>query len=142
MRSNDSSIYVLRWINDFLFYTFVILLLLNMINGVIVTTFSHIRQEKETREKDFENKCFICSISRVEFEKRKLSFEEHMNKDHNYETYIKYILHLKTKNEDEMDYDETYIFKSIGKKDVGCFPIKRAFSINRGRDFKDEEDED
>jgi inositol 1,4,5-triphosphate receptor type 3 len=143
MRSfTDIKLYTARYLMDMIFYITVILLLLNMVNGVIVTTFSQIRQERETKEEDKENKCFICSINRLEFEKRKISFEDHNNKEHSYKTYIKYLLHLNFKNEDEMDYDESYIYKSILKKDVGCFPIKRAFSIGRGHETKDEEEED
>ena len=143
MRSfSNVDLYTARYISDMIFYITVVLLLLNMVNGVIVTTFSQIRQERETKEEDKENKCFICSINRVEFEKRKISFEDHNNKEHSYKTYIKYLLHLKFKNEDEMDFDESHIYKSVDKKDVGCFPIKRSFSIGRGHDIKDEEEED
>lgn len=143
MRSfTEPKLYTARYFSDMIFYITVILLLLNMVNGVIVTTFSQIRQERETKEEDKENKCFVCSINRVEFEKRKISFEDHNNKEHSYKTYIKYLLHLKFKNEDEMDYDESYIYKCIEKKDVGCFPIKRAFSIGRGHDIKEEEEDD
>lgn len=134
--------YYSRYISDMVFYITVILLLLNMVNGVIVTTFSQIRQERENKTSDKDNRCFICSINRDEFEKRKISFDYHNKNEHSYKTYIKYLLYLKFKNEQDMDYDESYLSKAINKEDVGCFPIKKSFSINRGMDIDFEEEGD
>ena len=52
--------YFIRWITDIIFYITVILLLLNMINGVIVSTFSQIRELSQIKEEDINEKCFIC----------------------------------------------------------------------------------
>jgi inositol 1,4,5-triphosphate receptor type 3 len=68
------SAYYLRWITDMVFYIMVILLLLNMINGVIVFTFSQIREMSQQKTYDINNKCFIYNIERKIFEKKKKIF--------------------------------------------------------------------
>jgi hypothetical protein len=68
------SAYYLRWITDMVFYIMVILLLFNMINGVIVFTFSQIREMSQQKEDDINNKCFIYNIERKIFEKKKKIF--------------------------------------------------------------------
>ena len=65
---DDTYLFWVRYISDMVFFISVILLLLNMVNGVIVSTFSQIREENNARDQDITNKCFICSIDRLEFE--------------------------------------------------------------------------
>lgn len=45
-----------------------------MINGVIVFTFSQIREMSQQKEDDINNKCFIYNIERKIFEKKKKIF--------------------------------------------------------------------
>lgn len=116
------------------------LLLLNMINGVIVTTFSAIREESEKRDEDKENKCYICSIHKDEFEKRNVDFKNHKKKEHNIGDYINYILNLILKKDKELDSFELFIKKKIMERDTSVFPIYRSKSLGGGK-IENEEDE-
>ena len=109
-----------------------------MINGIIVSAFSQIREDTESKENDMKNKCFICSIDRIEFEKRHVSFEKHISEEHNYIRYVYFFIVLRFLNEKDMDYDQNYIFNCIKNNDITCMPIKRALSIN---DYQEVEDE-
>jgi hypothetical protein len=129
MRSSSHPMYLPRYLLDFVFYITVILLLLNMINGVIVSTFSQIREDSTTKAEDINNKCYICSISRGDFEKSQISFDKHIKTDHNHITYIQFLIFLKFFNEKDMDSDQSYIISCIKNKDIGCFPIGRALSL-------------
>ena len=121
--------FIPRYLLDLVFYITVILLLLNMINGVIVSTFSQIREETTTKEEDMNNLCYICSIERGNFEKLQISFEKHCELDHNYKTYIQFLIFLKFTSEKDMDSDQSYISSCIKNKDVCCFPINKAMAI-------------
>lgn len=121
--------YWFRYILDMVFYITVILLLMNMINGVIVSTFSQIREESESKEDDMNNKCFVCSIEKVEFEKRKINFDEHLKVEHNVKNYIKYLISLKLINEKDLDSDQSYIVNCLNNAEIACFPVNRAGSI-------------
>lgn len=50
-----------RVIYDLLFYFVVIIIVLNLIFGVIIDTFADLRSEKQQKETDLKNTCFICS---------------------------------------------------------------------------------
>ena len=112
-----------------------------MINGIIVSAFSQIREETESKEKDMNDKCFICSIDRVEFDKRHVSFEKHLSEEHNYVRYVAFFIVLRFINEKDMDYDQNYIVNCIKNKDITCMPIKRALSINDYQDYVEDGDD-
>ena len=118
-----SMIYLHRWVHDMIFFIIVSLLLLNMINGVIVTTFSQIREDSSNKEDDKNNICFICSIPRYEVEKQGLSFEEHIKSEHCVKTYIRYLLSLYLMDTNDMDQDQYYVYNCLKKNGVEFFPI-------------------
>jgi hypothetical protein len=138
MKSYESKSYWMRWTTDMVFYITVSLLLLNMVNGVIVSTFSQIREENQEKEEDIKNKCYICNINRVEFEKRKVSFDYHQKVEHNSLIYIKFLIHLKLISPKDLDADQSFIIGCLLKRDVCCFPVKRSMSIGS----IDDEEED
>ena len=117
-----------------IFYISVILLLLNMVNGVIVSTFSQIREENNAKEADINNKCFICSIDRLEFEKRKISFKEHSSVEHNLKTYVKYLVWLKMINEKDLDSNQSYIMQCVKQEEISCFPVLRSSTLGNLND--------
>ena len=123
------------------FYITVILLLMNMINGVIVSTFSQIREESQEKEEDITNKCFICSIDRVEFEKRNIPFVNHLFAEHNSKNYIKFLVGLKLSNEKDLDSDQYYISDCMKKNDVACFPVNKSLSLGVIEEKEEEEGE-
>lgn len=127
--SRDSTLYWLRYVTDLIFFITVILLLLNMINGVIVSTFSQIREESNNKEEDISNKCFICNIDRMEFEKRKINFKWHLKHEHNSKTYIKFFICLGLIHEKDLDADQSFILDCIRKRDVYCFPVGKSSSV-------------
>jgi hypothetical protein len=130
----------LRYVTDIVFFVSVVLLLLNMINGVIVSTFGQIREDSNIKEEDINNKCFICNIDRIEFDKRKIDFGKHLKKEHNSKTYIKFFICLGLLHEKDLDADQSYILECIKAKDVYIFPNGRAISF--GELKLGEEDED
>lgn len=138
----EQGIYWLRFTNDMLFFITVILLLLNMINGVIVSTFSQIREESNNKEEDINNKCYICNIDRMEFEKRKVEFKKHLKYEHNSKTYIKFFICLGLIHEKDLDADQSFILECIKERDVYIFPVGRSSSIGEIKDEEAETEED
>ena len=133
----DMNSYTIRWTTDLIFYITVILLLLNMINGVIVSTFSQIRETSSQKEEDIEEKCFICNKEKKEFEKRKIDFNNHCETEHNLYNYIMFFVMLKRIEEKDLDSDQTYINEKLDEKDIVFFPVGYA----KGFEDEDEEEE-
>ena len=138
---DNVSAYYLRWITDMVFYITVILLLLNMINGVIVSTFSQIREMSQQKEDDINNKCFICNIERKIFEKKKKDFLKHQEEEHNLTHYIMFFIYVLRISEKDLDADQTFIVDCLNNKDNRCFPLKMTRSIGVVEDEGEEEED-
>jgi hypothetical protein len=138
--SSNMGLFLMRYFFDFIFWIIVIVLVLNMVNGIIITTFSSIREESEQRREDINNKCFICSIPKVEFEKKKINFEDHIQNEHNPLTYIRYLVGLKLIDKKDLDSDQSYILHSVKNMKIRFFPIGK--SVRLGDVQLEEEDDD
>lgn len=102
-----------------------------IISGLIIDTFSTMRDEQEAIQEDIQSNCFICSISRDEFEKYGISFRRHVREEHNMWKYVWFNIYLDLK--DPLDYSatENHAFESM-KSDLGfikLMPIKRSMSL-------------
>lgn len=116
---------------------------MNMINGIIISAFSQIREENNNRKEDQENKCFICDRNRFLFEKKKVSFTKHMLVEHNYKNYMYYFITLLRLSETDLNSDETYILNCINNKDISFFPVKSTLAIeDEAGDSDEDHDED
>ena len=137
----ETGMYWVRFFNDLIFFIAVSLMLLNMINGVIVSTFSQIREESNAKDEDINNKCFICNIDRVVFERLKIQFKEHTKNEHNVKTYIRFLTYLKLINEKDLDADQSYIIEEIKKREIKCFPVNISLATGEVTEDNDEGDE-
>ena len=140
-REFETGMYWVRFFNDLIFFIAVSLMLLNMINGVIVSTFSQIREESNAKDEDINNKCFICNIDRVVFERMKIQFKEHTKNEHNVKTYIRFLTYLKLINEKDLDADQSYIIEEIKKREIKCFPVNISLATGEVTEDNEEGDE-
>jgi hypothetical protein len=68
-----------------------------LISGIIIDTFSELRGTKTEIESDVMNCCFICNISREDFETNGTPFESHVTDDHNMWKYLWFCIYLEEK---------------------------------------------
>jgi len=98
-----------------------------MIAGLIVDTFSSIRNAQELTLKDLKNICFICGSEREEIEKYytgKEGFSKH-ELDHNITSYFCYIFYLKDKKQSEYAGIESYVNATLEKDSINWLPVNR-----------------
>ena len=136
---SDKYLYFLRFFCDLIFYIVVMLLSLNIISSIIVNTFSQIREDSNQKEEDMKNRCFICNISRIEFQKNKIDIGYHRKYEHNTNNYIKFFVFLWNIDEKDMDADQSFINDCIKEKDIKFFPMNCSKSIGEVEN-DDEED--
>jgi inositol 1,4,5-triphosphate receptor type 1 len=67
------------------------MLLSNVITGHIIDAFTEIRAERDKRDRDNQEKCFICSIARLQFEQHGAGFQAHVAEEHNPWSYLLYM---------------------------------------------------
>uniref|UniRef100_A0A1I8FJM8 Ion_trans domain-containing protein n=1 Tax=Macrostomum lignano TaxID=282301 RepID=A0A1I8FJM8_9PLAT len=86
---------------------------LNIIFGIIVDTFSQLRDKKWLAETDMRNCCFICSRNNYDFEHHGQGFDHHVRTEHNMWAYIFFFIHL----EDTATNDYTSLDLHVHKMD-------------------------
>jgi hypothetical protein len=70
------------WSYHLSFFVVVLIILLNVVFGIIIDTFSELRGVKAAKKAHMENVCFICGIDRVHFETKGEGFDRHIHTDH------------------------------------------------------------
>jgi hypothetical protein len=121
----ENNRYYIRFFYDIIFYIIIKLLILNMINGIVVSTFTEMRDKDEKIFDSYYNYCYICSINKNEFEKRDINFFDHSLKIHYIPNYFLYFLYLNDKK-NKLNYIERYLVENLLKKNVKIFPIGRT----------------
>lgn len=114
---------------------------MNMLNGIIISTFSEIREENNNKSEDEENKCFICNRARGQFEKKKKSFDDHRTNEHNSRNYIYYFISILLLDATDLDADQSFIINCMKTNEISFFPAKATLFISDDKNADDEDDE-
>lgn len=115
-----------EFVFDWIFYFVVILIVINIINGIIVDTFQALREQNNKRDYIKENMCFICSLDRSKFESKGVNFEEHIETEHNVLNYLEYIIKITQTDEHDLNSLDYNVLNSIKDRRTDFFPIKKA----------------
>ena len=121
-----------RLVSDTLFYICIVLIMLNIIQGIIIDKFAILRGLNDANTEDQENKCFICSLDRefVEYStNRPLRF--HTTYEHNEWNYLHFINYLYKKDPNEFTGMESFLHEAIEKDDCSWIPQYRSLSIKQ-----------
>ncbi|BFZ19742.1 hypothetical protein BsWGS_22781 [Bradybaena similaris] len=117
------------------FFIFITTIGLNIVLGIIVDTFSELRDLKWTAESDMRDTCFICSRNSYDFEHHGKGFDHHVRHEHNMWSYIFFFIHLNGTKINDYTAMEMFVFKLLGKENYDFFPLDRALSLaSMGKD--------
>jgi len=128
-----------RFSVDLLFFLIICLVLLNIIFGIIIDTFSDLRMAKLENQRKIINTCFICGIDRVVFDRAAdrnavIGFKRHILKDHSMWAYLYFMVFLRLQDRDDDDGLELYVRKLVEAKDTQWFPTGRALCLVDSKD--------
>ena len=131
-----------RWWLDFSFFLVVLILLLNVVLGIIIDTFSSLRSSKLKKEKDTIGKCFTCGIEKDTFERKAGGpdgYKHHISKEHNMWDYLYFIIYLWEQDKDDDDGLELFVRKCIypNPNDVAWFPMNSAMCLQTDESGED-----
>jgi hypothetical protein len=120
------------WYFSFAYDICIRFVLLNVIRGITVDTFSSLRLNKIARLKDTTETCFICGIDKQTFDRSRTSrgFKPHIKLEHNMWNYLYFIIYIWEQDKDDDDGLEQFVRRSIVSKDISWFPTNRALSLN------------
>lgn len=132
IKSKNDAGYWDDFIIEWLFYFFIMLVMLNIINGIVVDTFQDLREKNSEQQEIRNNSCFICSLHRSEFESKGIDYEEHIANEHSIENYFQYIFKINnTENKDEFSSCEYDIYQKIRRNVTDFFPVMRSITLDR-----------
>jgi len=118
---------------DISFFLIVKIVLLNIILGIIIDTFSKLRVDKQEREDKTRNNCLICGIDRLTFHNVKnevTAFSNHIKEHHHVWNYLYFIFYIWGQDKDDDDGLELYVRKLVHDIDVSWFPSGRAITLD------------
>jgi len=122
----------------FSFFVVVVVVLLNVVFGIIIDTFSELRGEKQAKKAHMENTCFICGIDRFTFDTSGGGFNEHIHNDHWMWTYLALIVHVFEKSPTEYNGWEAYVAGRIDEKDTSFLPRNTALVLQKASEAEEE----
>jgi len=128
--------YMGRWTFDLSQFLIVIIVLLNIIFGIIIDTFSAMREATETAASDMKNVCTMCGLERTDLDRNGSGFTQHIKSEHNMWKYSYYMVYLLGKDPTEYTGLETYVSEMVEEEDMNFYPLEKALCM------EDEEEEE
>lgn len=125
-----------EFIFNWVFYFIVILIILNIVNGIIVDKFQDLREKNNEVYEQKENVCFICSLHRSKFETKGIDFEYHLDQEHNISNYLRYLCKIERTDEHDLNSIDFQVFMALKQKKIEFFPIEKAKSIEMTKSGK------
>eukprot|EP00040_Diaphanoeca_grandis_P036640 m.234491 g.234491 ORF g.234491 m.234491 type:complete len:2978 (-) comp33655_c0_seq5:398-9331(-) len=119
-----------RVVFDLLFWVLIAVIIMNLVLGIIVDTFSQLRSERERNLDEINNYCFICGLPAFSFNEASGGFKNHHRCEHNMWDYVYYSMHLQSIPSIDFSYNEAYLYKHlVDEPSTAAFPIQRALGV-------------
>ncbi|KAL4219957.1 hypothetical protein ACF0H5_020368 [Mactra antiquata] len=123
---------------DVSFFIIITTIGLNIIFGIIVDTFSQLRDSKWEIDKDMQNNCFICSRESYDFERQGGGFQKHVKDEHYQWAYLFFFIHLDETRPNDYSALELYVYKLLMINNFDFFPLNRALSLENEEDSNEQ----
>jgi hypothetical protein len=126
--------YPMRVLYDSVFFVWVGIVLVNIIVGLMVDTFSSIREEKQSRVDILDSVCFVCGTLRQTYEDMALggeapTFDQHLFDEHDPWIYVHYMSYLKKKDPTEDSGIESYVRAQVEENALDWIPSRTSFFL-------------
>ncbi|KAK3095936.1 hypothetical protein FSP39_021047 [Pinctada imbricata] len=123
---------------DVTFFILVTTIGLNIIFGIIVDTFSQLRDSKWEIDKDMQRRCFICSRESYDFERHGGGFLKHVKEEHNQWAYLFFFIHLDETRPNDYTALELYVFNKLQTNTYDFFPLNKALCLLNEEDSQEQ----
>merc|ERR1712100_449151 len=114
---------------------------MNIIFGIIIDTFSELREKKKEREQHTVGTCFICGLDKLVFDRAAESldqgFRRHIKDDHHMWSYLKFMIFLFLQDQDDDDGLELYVRQCLESDDLSWLPMEKALCLQAASENKE-----
>jgi len=83
-----------RYLFDFSFFLIVNIILLNIFFGIIIDAFADKRALVAEEKAEIEGRCFICGLSKSQFDIENIPWKLHVYCQHNLHSYLAFVLYV------------------------------------------------
>ena len=118
------GVFVGRFFYDMFFFILIVLVMGNIFLGIIVDSFGELRNINIEKEKDVNNICYICQLSRDACLTRNIDFDEHVSTQHNKWNYVYFLTYLQINNPNDFSGIENSVWEKLEDQDFGWIPIE------------------
>ena len=118
------SAYLERLFFDILFHIIIILIMTNLMFGIIVDSFAAFRGSTDDSEKDKNNVCYICQLTRDDAINKNIDFNKHVKEVHDMWDYVYFLTFLHINNSNNFKMLETSVWDKLEESDTSWIPIK------------------
>jgi hypothetical protein len=108
-----------------LYFIICVVLLLNIIFGIIINTFTELRLKDSEKHYDKVNRCFICGEEKDDLEKIGEKFDQHTGEEHNFWNYVYYIIKLKFSDIQDLNAINASVMQRILENDISWIPSRK-----------------
>jgi hypothetical protein len=128
-----SSDWLARLLFDSAFFVWVGIILFTTITALLVDALGKSRVEAGKREHEEKHVCFVCGITRTDYDDFGLkpgsaSYDDHCTKDHDPWVYVSYVAYLRKKAVSQLSGIESFVRKQI-EKHGSWVPSKTCFVL-------------
>ena len=116
----NRTLYYSRIVYDVSYFLICIIIMIDLVFGIILGTFSDMREKERKYDNDKINNCFICHINRETVEKKKEDFQSHRDKKHYLWNYVNYMIFLKFSEPHELNACNSFVRHNLVSKNI-CF---------------------
>jgi hypothetical protein len=123
-----------RWLLDTLAFFAITTGIFNLVAGVIITTFTQLREAKEARLENTTEVCFICGIDKHVFDRAANDpdgFKFHIGEDHNMWNYLYFIFFIWEQDKDDDDGLEYFVRYAIEASNIDWIPTNKAMRLDQ-----------
>ena len=111
------------------------ILLFEIMAGLIIDTFSALRDLDISKNEDLRGSCFICGLPVEDFEKPGCAdFETHITKEHYMWNYICYLSYLTDKEPSDYSGIESYISRQLAISSISWIPNSKTLFLDQETD--------
>lgn len=126
----NGQYYWATFIFGYIFFFIMILLMLNIINGIIVDTFQKIREDEIEKLEMKKNNCLICNLERDQFNQKLINFENHQLDNHCFQNYIYYLIKISIVGDNNLNKVELEVLNEMRSSNISFFPIRSSLELN------------
>ena len=130
-----------RFVFDLSFFVLVTTIGLNIVFGIIVDTFSELRDEKFRTDELMNSQCFICGRKSYDFERFGNGFKQHIKVEHHMWNYLYFFCYLNQKEATEYDAIEQFVATKLFTTSYDFFPTNKALCLKKYDKDNDNDDE-